>query len=97
MTLSECYLDKHLGSWGELSNGFQWDTEAAHRLAVTRELERKVFLPLTLYELVASGSLFLLGHATLADIVDIHLLAQHSQSSLGSLTDLLVACLRLYK
>jgi len=88
------YLDEHLGSGCQFGL-FDRLAEAAHRLAVARELEREFLLPHGLDLGVAARAQLLLGQAGLAVTVDVHLLAENRQRRLGRLTHLLVHSLRL--
>ena len=89
------HLDEHLSSWSEFCR-FQRFTIRTHRLAISREFERKLFLPGRLDVQVAQGPKILLWQSTLLNAVDIHLFDENSQCRFGRLAYFLVGVFRLH-
>ena len=91
---SGSYLDKHLGSRSEFRL-LGWNTIRTHRLAVARELQRKLLAPHRLQLLVDSRAQLLLFHASLVDIQAVGLLNKYRESGLRRLAHFLVHILGL--
>ena len=93
-TASRTDLDEHLGSGAELGRPERL-AEAAHRLAIARELERELLLPRRLDGSTARRAEVLARQARLVGVEHVHLFDQHRQRRLRRLADLLVDALRL--
>lgn len=89
-----CALDEQLGSVADAGR-LQGDAVGRHGLAVTRELQGELLLPLALHVTTDDDGASTAVQTILGDVEGVHLLSQDDQGGLSSLTDLLEGLLEL--